>query len=121
MTYLDHPDFTIGFESVVKTMEDIAADDKISHRDALAGALTACLSAMFYLAPNEEAATAMLQFATMAALAENNKMEGLDDDADVIDCQECAAIRRGEMAPPHKASASCESGGRNHCSCDMCF
>ena len=25
------------------------------------------------------------------------------------------------FAPPHFASAHCESGKRNHCSCDRCF
>lgn len=31
-------------------------------------------------------------------------------------------IARGNtFYPPHNASSSCRSGGRNHCSCDTCF
>lgn len=26
-----------------------------------------------------------------------------------------------EFHPPHDASDRCESGGRSHCSCDVCF
>lgn len=26
-----------------------------------------------------------------------------------------------EFHPPHDASDGCESGGRSHCSCDVCF
>ncbi len=25
------------------------------------------------------------------------------------------------LKPPHYASSGCESGGRTHCSCDVCF
>lgn len=32
-------------------------------------------------------------------------------------CQE----NKGQMAPRHFASPRCESGKRNHCSCDFCF
>jgi len=32
-------------------------------------------------------------------------------------CLTCAEIG----SPPHNASPRCESGGHNHCSCDMCF
>lgn len=34
------------------------------------------------------------------------------------DCPVCA---RGGMMPPHNASPRCESGGHEHCSCDVCF
>lgn len=34
----------------------------------------------------------------------------------------CASCEMYEgMGPPHNASAACQSGGRNHCSCDVCF
>jgi hypothetical protein len=36
-------------------------------------------------------------------------------------CQTCAQLAKGEMCPPHDASPRCESGKRNHCSCDNCF
>lgn len=36
-------------------------------------------------------------------------------------CRTCEALARGEMCPPHDASPRCESGKRNHCSCDICF
>jgi len=36
-------------------------------------------------------------------------------------CQTCAQLAKGEMYPPHDASPRCESGKRNHCSCDVCF
>lgn len=32
-------------------------------------------------------------------------------------CQE----NKGKMHPPHFASPRCESGKRNHCTCDVCF
>jgi hypothetical protein len=32
-------------------------------------------------------------------------------------CQE----NKGVMHPPHFASSRCESGKRNHCTCDICF
>lgn len=28
---------------------------------------------------------------------------------------------KGKMHPPHNASSHCESGKKNHCSCDRCF
>ena len=37
------------------------------------------------------------------------------------DCTYCAAHKPGEMMPPHDASSRCESGKRNHCTCDTCF
>lgn len=36
-------------------------------------------------------------------------------------CPTCQALAKGEMCPPHDASPRCESGKRNHCSCDVCF
>ncbi len=35
----------------------------------------------------------------------------------------CAFCRenKGKMAPRHFASPRCESGKRNHCTCDVCF
>jgi hypothetical protein len=43
-------------------------------------------------------------------------------------CKSCAEVyealragRRWPMGPSHKASPSCESGSRPHCSCDTCF
>lgn len=35
----------------------------------------------------------------------------------VAGCPGC----RDEGGPPHEASPRCESGGRDHCSCDACF
>lgn len=29
--------------------------------------------------------------------------------------------KRDSMLPSHSASSRCESGGRNHCTCDTCF
>lgn len=44
------------------------------------------------------------------------------------ECKTCDAERLDERQrcrvafhPPHDASPRCESGGRNHCSCDVCF
>lgn len=36
-------------------------------------------------------------------------------------CPTCEGLKPGEDAPPHDASVRCESGRRNHCSCDVCF
>jgi hypothetical protein len=36
-------------------------------------------------------------------------------------CVTCSQRLPGEMMPPHDASDRCESGKRNHCSCDICF
>lgn len=36
-------------------------------------------------------------------------------------CTYCNQNRDTEMMPPHDASPRCESGGHNHCSCDICF
>lgn len=33
----------------------------------------------------------------------------------------CKTCEAGGMMPPHTASLRCESGRRNHCSCDICF
>ena len=37
------------------------------------------------------------------------------------DCSYCAKFKPGAMMPPHDASPNCESGRRNHCTCDTCF
>lgn len=36
------------------------------------------------------------------------------------ECEFCVENRNKRM-PPHEASARCESGKQNHCSCDRCF
>lgn len=38
-------------------------------------------------------------------------------------CEECETIRtkHGGFGPPHTASRNCESGKRDHCTCDVCF
>jgi len=37
------------------------------------------------------------------------------------DCPSCIRNREYGMGPSHWASPRCESGGYNHCSCDVCF
>jgi hypothetical protein len=37
------------------------------------------------------------------------------------ECKFCDEHRGDEMMPPHDASSRCESGKRNHCTCDTCF
>jgi hypothetical protein len=41
-------------------------------------------------------------------------------DAEIDNCPTCIKYK-GQMMPPHSASPKCESGGHNHCSCDICF
>lgn len=37
-------------------------------------------------------------------------------------CETCQHIKQeGGYGPPHFASERCESGRRDHCSCDTCF
>lgn len=36
-------------------------------------------------------------------------------------CVTCAQHMPGEMMPPHDPSPRCESGKRQHCTCDICF
>ena len=36
-------------------------------------------------------------------------------------CRVCDETPKGDMMPAHFASSACESGFRNHCSCDICF
>ena len=53
------------------------------------------------------------------------------DQDSCLECPECANQEKegctyceetaGKFAPRHKASERCESGKRNHCSCDICF
>ena len=39
------------------------------------------------------------------------------------ECSTCDSERKAgsDFHPPHDASPRCESGGRDHCSCDTCF
>jgi predicted metal-binding protein len=39
----------------------------------------------------------------------------------VEDCNYCKLYGDSVMMPPHFASAGCKSGGRNHCTCGICF
>jgi hypothetical protein len=36
-------------------------------------------------------------------------------------CTYCQQFKPGDMFPSHEASKRCQSGGRNHCTCDTCF
>jgi len=36
-------------------------------------------------------------------------------------CVFCARYGADPMSPPHDASTRCESGKRDHCTCDTCF
>jgi hypothetical protein len=37
------------------------------------------------------------------------------------DCAYCQQHVPGSMMPSHTASPRCQSGSRNHCTCDTCF
>lgn len=37
------------------------------------------------------------------------------------ECAYCDRCRNDSMMPFHHASSRCESGMRNHCTCDVCF
>lgn len=39
--------------------------------------------------------------------------------SDLPTCATCERV--GGDGPAHAASAECESGGRDHCTCDTCF
>lgn len=39
----------------------------------------------------------------------------------VLGCATCASEPIDALAPPHDASPRCESGRRDHCTCDGCF
>lgn len=39
----------------------------------------------------------------------------------VENCVFCAKFKATDFFPPHDASDRCESGKRNHCTCDTCF
>jgi hypothetical protein len=43
--------------------------------------------------------------------------------APVGECEYCDRQREAneEFHPHHNASKRCQSGGRNHCTCDTCF
>lgn len=36
-------------------------------------------------------------------------------------CSFCDRYRDDPMMPPHTASAMCESGHHNHCTCALCY
>ena len=36
-------------------------------------------------------------------------------------CSYCDECRHDNMMPSHTASPRCESGKRNHCTCDACY
>lgn len=38
-----------------------------------------------------------------------------------VECAYCRDNYQSPLSPSHKAMASCQSGGRNHCTCDCCF
>lgn len=38
-----------------------------------------------------------------------------------VNCGTCEVFGDDPMLPPHDASARCESGGRNHCTCSICY
>ena len=41
---------------------------------------------------------------------------------EIANCKYCQEIKAsGGFGPPHFASPNCQSGRRNHCSCDTCF
>jgi hypothetical protein len=41
---------------------------------------------------------------------------------EIANCKYCQEIKeRGGFGPSHFASRNCQSGGRNHCTCDTCF
>ena len=39
----------------------------------------------------------------------------------VKDCAYCAEHKPSDFFPAHDASNNCESGKRDHCTCDTCF
>jgi hypothetical protein len=39
---------------------------------------------------------------------------------EIANCKYCQE-NKGQMHPPHFASANCQSGRHNHCTCDTCF
>jgi hypothetical protein len=41
--------------------------------------------------------------------------------APICEPKDCPTCKRGETLPPHYPSQKCESGGRAHCACDVCF
>lgn len=36
-------------------------------------------------------------------------------------CSTCDQFRGETLKPPHMAASGCESGKRDHCTCDVCF
>ena len=50
-------------------------------------------------------------------------LDNLQGKAPEGECEYCDDQRLLDIGfhPPHNASPRCESGGKNHCSCDICF
>jgi len=70
---------------------------------------------------------ALRQIDAVEALPANERPIGLSRARRIADairevqaCEFCAETE-GQPAPRHFASERCESGRRNHCSCDVCF
>jgi len=40
---------------------------------------------------------------------------------EIANCEYCKKIAASGFGPSHFASANCQSGRRNHCTCDTCF
>ena len=38
-----------------------------------------------------------------------------------VECSYCRDNYQSPLSPSHEAMASCQSGGRNHCTCSTCF
>lgn len=51
----------------------------------------------------------------------NAKVKARRSRAPEGECAYCDAHHPSEMMPHHDASPRCESGKRNHCTCDTCF
>lgn len=50
----------------------------------------------------------------------NSKMCRKCHNKAINNCKTCQEYKR-EIYPNHFASSNCESGKRNHCTCDTCF
>ena len=58
-----------------------------------------------------------------AALTVDQRQIVMGRRAPVGDCSLCDRAREtgDDMMPSHTAKASCQSGHRNHCTCDTCY
>lgn len=45
----------------------------------------------------------------------------LQREKEIEECKYCQENKNSYMFPNHFASNRCESGKRNHCTCDVCF